>query len=782
MKISRAYLLIFFICYALIGDDFAADVLTYHNNNAHTGLNAEEVTLTPQNVNASSFGLLRNLPVDGAVYAQTLYVSNAQVISGGQSRGSHNLLIVATEHDSVFAFDADSGALYWQSSLLGAGEVPSDPRGCSDLPGENGVTSTPVIDRAMGPHGTIYVLAMSMKEGTANYYERLHALDLATGLDVLTPALIQASYPGNGPANTFDAAQQRGRAGLLLINGTIYTAWASFCDFAPYSGWIIAYDERTLAQTAVFNSDPNGIPPSPNDLPDGSGSGIWQAGSPIGVDATGNLYAATGNGPFETNLNSSGLPINGDYGDTFLKLTSGLQVTDYFTPDTQLTLADNDGDFNSGGHLILDIADSSNVIHHLLVTAGKDTNIYLLDRDDLGKYSSSTNNIYQEIDDVLPEGVWSAPAYFNGSIYYEPFMSSLLQFQFTSKAMLDPSPVSATTTQFTSYGDTPSISSNGNTNGIVWIQQSLSSGVVLHAYDATDLGTELYSSASVHFGAPTKFAPPTVCNGKVFVGTKNSVGVFGLDVPSASYTAKDFNGDGNADLVWENTTTGARAIWMLVKGVYAYAMNLPTAAPNWHIAGVGDLLGNGQSDLVWEDMATGRHAIWILKNGNFQNAINLPSVSAPWHIVGAGDFNGDGFADLVWENSETGERVIWFLINGVYSSSIRLPTAAPSWHIAGVGDFLGNGQADLVWEDEATGKHAIWILKNGVFQSVIDLPIVLAPWHIAGAADFNGDGFADLVWENSGTGERVIWLLKNGVYTSAITLPAASSQWHIVEH
>ncbi len=439
MNILRGHLPIVFVCYALTSQGFATDVLTYHNDNVRTGLNSQEGMLTPWNVNGSSFGLIRNLLVDGAVFAQPLYVSNAQVISAGRSLGLHNLLIVATEHDSVYAFDADSGTLYWHVSMLGAGEVPSDGLDCEDLPGENGITSTPVINRAMGSNGTIYLLAMSKTPDNANYYERLHALDLATGQNSRTPVTIQASSQGNGPANVFDPAHERARAGLLLANGTIYTAWGSFCDAAPFTGWIIAYSEQTLVQTAVLNSDPNGTPPS-SDLPDGSGSGIWQAGSPPAVDAAGNLYVATGNGPFDTNLNSSGFPVSGDYGDTFLKLTPSLHITDYFTPFDQFTAAVNDGDLGSGGPLVLDIADSNNQTHHLAITAGKDTNIYVLDRDNLGGFNSQGNNIYQELIGALPGGVWSSPAYFNGSIYYDPQGNSLLQFQFTSNATLDPVP------------------------------------------------------------------------------------------------------------------------------------------------------------------------------------------------------------------------------------------------------------------------------------------------------------------------------------------------------
>ena len=240
---------------------------------------------------------------------------------------------------------------------------------------------------------------------------------------------------------------------------------------------------------------------------------------------------------------------------------------------------------------------------------------------------------------------------------------------------------------------------------------------------------------------------------------------------------KDFNGDGYADLVWENTG-GQHAIWFLNKGVFQYGIVLPTVSPTWHIAGVGDFLGNGQSDLVWENTG-GQHSIWILNNGVFQYGIVLPTVSDGWHIVGAGDFNSDGQADLVWENTG-GQHAIWILNNGVFQSGIVLPTVSDGWHIAGVGDFLGNGQSDLVWENTG-GQHSIWILNNGVFQSGIVLPTV-SVWHIVGAGDFSGDGYADLVWENTITGERLIWLMKNGVYSSTITLPTVPPSWHIVDH
>jgi kumamolisin len=251
---------------------------------------------------------------------------------------------------------------------------------------------------------------------------------------------------------------------------------------------------------------------------------------------------------------------------------------------------------------------------------------------------------------------------------------------------------------------------------------------------------------------------------------------------SSHPVAKDFNGDGYADLVWENTTTGQRAIWFLKNGVPSSSINLPTMPVEWHIAGVGDFNGDGNADLVWENTTTGQRAIWFLKNGVYSSSIYLPTIPVEWHIAGDGDLNGDGNADLVWENTTTGQRAIWFLKNGVPSSGINLPTMPVQWHIAGVGDFNGDGYADLVWENTATGQRAIWFLKNGVPSSGINLPTMPVQWHIAGAGDFNGDGYADLVWENTVTGQRTIWFLKNGVPSSGLMLQTMPVEWHIADH
>ena len=272
-----------------------------------------------------------------------------------------------------------------------------------------------------------------------------------------------------------------------------------------------------------------------------------------------------------------------------------------------------------------------------------------------------------------------------------------------------------------------------------------------------------------------------LCTGIGVPDVNTLIGTLGL-IPSGSGIAKDFDGDGNADVVLEDSATGRRGVWHLNHGTFAWSNYLSSASPQYHIAAVGDFLANGQSDLVWENTISGSHTIWVMNNGIFVYAITLATLAGGWHVVGAGDFNGDGYGDLVWENTSTGHRDIWMLRNGVYSSSLALPAADPSWHIAGVGDFLGNGQSDLVWENTISGGRAIWILNNGVFDYGINLGTVPTVYHIGGVADFNGDGKADLVWENTAAGTRAIWFLNNGVYSSSGSLPTVPTNWHIVDH
>jgi Ig-like domain-containing protein len=498
------------------------DVATSRNDLARTGQNLTEAILTPANVNASTFGLLRVLSVDGKVDAQPLYLSHLTV-----GANVHNVVFIATEHDSVYAADADSGAPLWHSSALPAGEVPSDTRNCDQVSPEIGITATPVIDRAAGPHGVIYVVAMS-KDGSAAYHQRLHALDVATGAELFGgPKEISAAYPIAGGARlVFDGSQYEERAALLLSQGLVYTSWTSHCDNAPYTGWIIAYDQMTLAQKSVLNVAPNS---------GGRGPAIWMAGGGPGVDSAGNIYLLTANGVFETTLDAHGFPSMQDYGNSFLKLAptgTALGVADYFTPWDGVAESNSDIDLGSGGLLLLpDLHDDTHAVRHLVIGAGKDGNIYVANRDAMGKFNPSKNLLWQELDGVLPGGVWSTPAYFNSTVYYADVGGRLKAFGITN-AKLSSAPTSQTSTSFEYPGTSPTVSANGTLNAIVWAAENVDPAV-LHAYDATNLARELYNSNQAangrdSAGAGNKFIAASIADGKVFFGTANSVGVFGL--------------------------------------------------------------------------------------------------------------------------------------------------------------------------------------------------------------------------------------------------------------
>jgi hypothetical protein len=497
------------------------DVITYKNDLSRSGQNLAESVLTPANVAPSTFGLLRLLPVDGRVDAQPLYLSALSTAGG-----TFNTVFVATEHASVYAFDSDSGAILWHASLLGTGEMPSDNRGCGQVTPEIGVTSTPVIDRSAGAHGTLFVVAMSIDAGS-NYHQRLHALDLATGAELLSgPVEISASYPTSGTAtSSFDAKSYEERAALLLSNGTLYTSWTSHCDDTPYGGWIISYAESSLTRNGVLNIAANSS----------AGPAIWMAGGGPAVDASGNIYLLSANGAFETTLDANGFPSSQDFGNSFLKISNasaGLRVLDYFAMSNEVAESNADQDLGSGGGLLLpDMMDSTNTLRHLMVGAGKDGNIYVVDRDSMGKFNAVGNKNYQTLNGVLPGGIWSTPAYFNGTVYYADVSGTLKAFAISS-AKLASAPQSQSATQFTYPGTAPSVSANGTTNGIVWAHEN-TGPAVLHAYDATNLAHELYNSNQAaanrdQFGTGNKYITPVVADGKVFVGTTKAVAVFGL--------------------------------------------------------------------------------------------------------------------------------------------------------------------------------------------------------------------------------------------------------------
>ena len=505
---------------ALLGAALAQDVLTYHNNNARNGLDNKETALTLTNVNSTTFGKLFTVPADGLVDAEPLYISNVTIAGV-----SHNVLVVASEHGTVYGYDADTGASLWQITTLKSGETTSDNRGCSQVTPEIGITSTPVVVRPKTGNPIIFLVAMS-KDSSGNYHQRLHALDATSGAELKHgPLDIAAQYPGTGDNSSggfviFDPGQYKERAGLLQIGTTVYLAWASHCDYRPYTGWIMGYNINTLQQTTVLNVTPNG-----------NEGAIWGSGAGMAADKTG-IFLLDANGVFDTSLNASGFPSQGDYGNAFLHVTTtgGLAVADYFEMDNEAQENGSDTDLGSGGTLLLSQKDSSGKMWNLAVGAGKDSNLYVVDRTNMGKFSSSSNNVYQELSGALPGGVWAMPAAFNGNIYYGPVGSPLMRFQFQNAKLLT-SAVAKTTNAFGYPGTTPSVSANSGKNAIVWAAENVSPAV-LHAYNALTL-KEIYNTNQAangrdQFGNGNKYITPMIANGKVYVGTTNGVGVFGL--------------------------------------------------------------------------------------------------------------------------------------------------------------------------------------------------------------------------------------------------------------
>ncbi len=516
-------LALFLICES--GLVFATDVVTYHNDNSRSGQNLAETILTTSNVNSTNFGKLSMLPVDSVIDAEPLYLAGVAI----PGKGTHNVVYVVTEKDSVYAYDADQYTLLWQVSVLGAGETPSDTHSCSQISPTIGITSTPVIDRQIGPHGTMYLVAMSKSGST--YFQRIHALDVATGKEQPgSPITVTAKFPGTGDNSQggyviFDPGQYAERQGLLLLNGVVYTAWTSHCDRRPYTGWVIGYNMKTGAQDGVLNLTPNG-----------SQGAIWQTGAGMASDGT-YIYLLTGNGTFDTDLNASGFPAKGDYGNAFVKISPSTRkqpVADYFTMYNTVQESGGDVDLGSGGAMLLPpMKDSQGNTRYLAMGAGKDQNLYIVDRTNMGKFNPQNNNaIYQELDNVLGGGIWSMPAFFNGNVYYGPVGNNLLQFTFTN-ALLSTSPVAKSAASFTYPGTTPSVSANGTQNGIVWAIEHSNPTDVLHAYNASSVATELYNSSQApngrdQFGSASRFGTVMIVNGKVYVGTQNGLAVFGL--------------------------------------------------------------------------------------------------------------------------------------------------------------------------------------------------------------------------------------------------------------
>ncbi len=505
-----------------------ASVLTYHNDNERSGQNVSETILTPQNVNTATFGKLFSVPIDGLAYAQPLYVPNVTI----PGLGTHNVVYVATEHDSVYAFDADqSGPPLWQESFIdpphGITTLSAADVSCNDLVPEIGITGTPVIDTASG---TLYLVARTKENGA--FVQRLHALDVGTGAEKFGgPVIIQATVNGTGAGSvnskvSFNAQSENQRSALLLQNGLVYVAWASLCDVDPYHGWLIAYDAQNLDQAAVWNATANG-----------ARGGIWGSGAGPASDGSSVLFA-TGNGSFNVS--------NGSFGSSVVKLgppiAGAFAVSDYFTPFNFANLNIGDVDLGSGGVLLLDQPFGSP--QHLLFLCGKEGRLYVIDRDNMGQFDAATDHVVQSIPGANP-GAWNSPASWNGTLYLggasEPrqnIADSVKGYAIDPvTGMLSIPPSSQTSVTFQFPAPTPSISANGTSNGIMWVLQESNflnntGQAVLLAFDATNLANLLYSSnqnaTRDAAGLSVKFGVPTVVNGKVYVGGRNQLTVFGL--------------------------------------------------------------------------------------------------------------------------------------------------------------------------------------------------------------------------------------------------------------
>jgi hypothetical protein len=530
----------------------ATNLFAYHGNStASTGQKLAEFALTPANVNTNSFGKLFSSPIDGQVYAEPLCVAGVNV------QGIHNVMYVATEHDSVYAIDADSGQVLWQDSFInpsaGITTVPSADVSSQDINPEYGITGTPVIDPASN---TLYVVANTkeIRSGSNHNVYRLHALDVSSGQEKFGGPVVIADTIWNGGNNfsfvsgpyvfgsgaggvngkiTLNAVRQLERTALTLVNGNVYFAFGSHNDTDPYHGWVLGYNAQTLQLSAVFNSTPNG-----------SRGGIWLSGGKIVSNPQGNFYLSTGNGTFDTSLNSGGFPSQGDFSDAVIKLVIdpgssptnqnqngwGLKVADYFVPFNQQTLANNDTDLGSGGPMILPDSLGSAAHPHLLVTAGKEGRLYLIDRDNMGKFDPNTDHVVEEQTNALGNGAYDTPALFNNTFYYAAFNDTAKTFSIAD-AYFSPVPTSVSKDTYGFPGSTPMLSSNGAINGIIWEIDHGSNQ--LRAYDATTYAKELYTSAQApngrdQLGTTNKFTVPGIVNGKVYVGTANSLVAYGL--------------------------------------------------------------------------------------------------------------------------------------------------------------------------------------------------------------------------------------------------------------
>jgi hypothetical protein len=510
---------------ASVGVTDLAGVTTWRNDREHSGVNSQEYALTGETVASSKFGKFFSCPVDGWIFAQPLWMANIPI--SGQR---HNVVFIATENDSLYAFDADGPGCkaVWSSQSVNL--IPSDEKiaPLDDLENDSislgpfaGITGTPVIEPSSQ---TIYVVAVTENKTTGTIIQRLHAIDITTGRERRnSPVVVGATLKGKGYGNTngavnFDAKMQKQRAGLFLLNGIVYVCWGSYFDKDPYHGWVIGYRASTLTQVSVFN-----------DTIDGGRGGIWMSGATPAADSQGNIYVLSGNGDF----NASN-PGGRNYGDSLLKLkTSGeLSVSDWFTPFDQKNLAEQDLDFGGGGAVILP-DQPQGPIRHLVLASAKSGTLYVLNRDHLGHYNASNNSQIVQIFMVDDNGIYSTPLFWQNTLYVVANQGPVRAFRFSTVTdQFETKPFSASSQPYYYPGSTPVLSAAGTKNAILWVIDPANPGV-LHAYDALNLTTEFWNSSQAagkrdQAGRGLKFTVPTVANGRVYVGTKNELDVYGL--------------------------------------------------------------------------------------------------------------------------------------------------------------------------------------------------------------------------------------------------------------
>jgi hypothetical protein len=786
----------------------SGDVLTYHNDNASTGDYLTETQLTPANVKASTFGKRFSTPVDGQVYAQPLYKSNVNITTG-VSQGVHNVVYVATEHDSLYAIDSDSGNVLWKVSFLSTGvtTMPQADTGSSDITPEIGITSTPVIDPATN---ILYLTAKTkeIKSNQSHYVYRLHAIDLGSGAEMLGgPAVIGdtinaggnytyvsgPSVKGSGDGSVggivrFNAQRQMQRPGITLYNGVVYLAFASHGDNGPYHGWVLGYNAQTLAITAVFNATPNG----------GLG-GIWQGGGRVAVDPQGFFYFETGNGSFNqaaTNFNAQGFPKDGDYGDSFVKLaidpTStaaspningwGLKVVDYFTPFNQAALNSADTDLGSGGPLILPDSVGSVAHPHLLIGSGKEGKLYLIDRDNMGKFDVNTDHVVQETPANTVDGVLDTPAIYGNKIYYVGGYGNDVAKTFTiSNGAVSTSSTSQSSAGYGFPGSTPSISANGNTNGIVWTLDRNSNQ--LHAYNANSFAQEIYNTGQAgnnrdQLGTVVKFTVPTVADGHVFVGTANALVAYGPPIPpttppiTPTVLTAIATFPTEIDLTWQDNSTN--------EDLFKVERS-PDGISNWVQIGTAGVNASSFSDTTVLPVTTYFYRVRannILGDSAYTNVASAKTDPAP--PVGS----GDGLLGTYFDNIDfTAQKLT--RVDPTINFDFGTGSPAPS---IGVDTFsirwtgLVQAQFTQTYTFYTTSDDGIRLFLNN--QSVVDSFVDQSPMEHSGTINLvagltyaikleyyeNGGGaVAKLAWSSPSTVKQII--PKNQLFSGVAPTP-----------